>query len=279
MASQKRKHTRSQEVNRILNPKYNPITMLQEFLKMEAAGGFILVFCAVIAMIVANSPLAHTYHHVLHETKAILGIGPVVIEKDIIHWINDGLMAIFFFLVGLEIKREVMEGMLSSRDQIILPIFAAVGGMAIPGLIYAAINMNGADPVTMKGWAIPAATDIAFAIGVLSILGKRVPITLKVFLLAVAIIDDLGAILIIALFYTSNLNTGVLAWAGVFIAGLFALNRMGISKGSLYFALGFALWVCVLKSGIRNACRCYYSIYDSTTRTWRTPFPIASARA
>lgn len=250
MASNKRKHTRAQEVNRILNPRYNPITMLQDFLKMEAAGGFILVFCAVIAMIVANSPFAHTYHHILHETKAVVGIGGLIVEKDIIHWINDGLMAIFFFLVGLEIKREVLEGMLSTREQIVLPIVAAVGGMAIPGLVYYVLNSGVDGGATMAGWAIPTATDIAFAIGVLSILGKRVPISLKVFLLALAIIDDLGAIVIIALFYTDQLNVDTLYWATAFILSLVALNRFGVSKGSLYFLFGIALWVCVLKSGI-----------------------------
>ena len=250
MGTAKRKHTRAQEVNRILNPRYNPISMLQEFLKMEASGGLILVLCAALAMIVANSPFYDTYHHILHETKAIIGIGPITVEKDIIHWINDGLMAIFFFLVGLEIKREVMEGMLSSADQLILPIVAAIGGMAVPGLIYFAMN-NGVDGGnTMAGWAIPTATDIAFAVGVLSILGKRVPIALKIFLLALAIIDDLGAIVIIAIFYTESLNLTTLAWAGMFILSLFALNRFGISKGSLYLLLGVALWICVLKSGI-----------------------------
>lgn len=238
----------AKELNRELNPSYNPVVMLQEFLKMEAAGGLILVFCAVLAMLIANSTLSDVYHHVLHETKAVVGIGPLVIEKDIIHWINDGLMAIFFFLVGMEIKREVMEGLLSTREQLILPIVAALGGMVVPGLIF--YQMNAGDPAALRGWAVPTATDIAFAVGVLSVLGRRVPISLKVFLLALAIIDDLGAIIIIALFYTSNLDLVNLSLALVFIAGLFSLNKFNISTGSLYLGLGIALWICVLKSGV-----------------------------
>ena len=248
MGSAQKKHTKAQEMNRILSPGYNPINMLQNFLKMEAAGGIILVICAVIAMIIANSPFAYDYHHILHETKAVVGIGSLMLEKDIIHWINDGLMAIFFFLVGLEIKREVMEGMLSTREQLILPIIAAIGGMAIPGIIFYAMNME--SPHTLAGWAIPTATDIAFAVGVLSILGKRVPIALKVFLLALAIIDDLGAIVIIAVFYTSDLHLTTLYWAGFFVGGLLLLNRMHVSKGSLYAIFAIGLWIAVLKSGI-----------------------------
>ncbi|MFT7432913.1 MAG: NhaA family Na+:H+ antiporter [Alphaproteobacteria bacterium] len=234
----------------LLNPYYNPILMLQEFLKFEAAGGAILIICAALAMIVANSPLAHTYHEILHETKAVVGIGPLMVEKDIIHWINDGLMAIFFFLVGLEIKREVMEGMLSTKEQLILPIVAAIGGMVVPGFVYYFINSGAENPLALNGWAIPTATDIAFALGVLSVLGKRVPIALKVFLLALAIIDDLGAIVIIAIFYTQNLDVGNLMTAGVFIAGLVALNKLNVSKGSWYLMFGVALWICVLKSGV-----------------------------
>ena len=227
---------------------YRPLIMLQEFLKMEAAGGLILVFCAIIAMIIANSDYSHVYHHFFHETKAFVGIGSFALEKDVIHWINDGLMAIFFFLVGLEIKREVMEGMLATKEQLILPIIAAVGGMVVPGLIYYVINID--NPDAIAGWATPTATDIAFAVGVLSLLGKRVPLALKVFLLALAIIDDLGAIVIIALFYTSSLDYMNLILALACIAGLITLNRMKVSKGSPYFLLGTILWICVLKSGV-----------------------------
>jgi NhaA family Na+:H+ antiporter len=242
--------TATQKSIALINPKYNPINMLQEFLKFEAAGGAILIFCAGLAMIVANSPLSGAYYDVLYGTKAVVGIGSLTIEKDIIHWINDGLMAIFFFLIGLEIKREVMEGMLSTKEQLILPIVAAIGGMVVPGLVFYLINSGSAYPETMKGWAIPAATDIAFALGVLSVLGKRVPIALKIFLLALAIIDDLGAIVIIALFYTADLDVGNLMLGGVFIACLAALNYMKVSKGSLYLMFGIGLWICVLKSGI-----------------------------
>ena len=227
---------------------YNPMTMFKEFMKLEAAGGLILLFCAVIAMIIANSPYADTYNHLLYETKAVFGIGGLIIEKDIIHWINDGLMAIFFFLVGLEIKREVMEGLLSSKDQIVLPIVAAVGGMVVPGIFYYVSNST--DSLALSGWAIPTATDIAFAVGVLSLLGRRVPVSLKIFLLALAIIDDLGAIMIIALFYTQDLNVLSLYWGALFAAILVALNYFNVSKGSLYLMFGFALWVCVLKSGV-----------------------------
>ena len=247
MAEKKRKPS-AKEINQAIIPSYNPVVMLQEFLKNEASGGLILVFCAIVAMILANSPLAGAYHHMLHETKGVVGIGPLVLEKDIIHWINDGLMAIFFFLVGLEIKREVLEGMLSSKEQIILQVVAAIGGMAVPGAIFFWINQG--DPAALKGWAVPTATDIAFAVGILSLLGKRVPISLKVFLLALAIIDDLGAIIIIALFYTSGLEVINLLIGLFFMVALFAANRMGINRGSAYLFLGVALWICVLKSGV-----------------------------
>lgn len=229
---------------------YNPLNMLREFLKMEAAAGMILVFFAVVAMIIANIPFTYEYYHaVLHDTKLVVGIKDVFeIDKDLIHWINDGLMALFFFLVGLEIKREVKEGLLSTRDQVVLPVVAAIGGMAMPGLVY--FFFNQADPATLKGWAIPAATDIAFALGVLTLLGKRVPIGLKVFLLAIAIIDDLGAILIIALFYSGNLSIGHLMAAAVFLVILVYLNQRGVNKATPYIMVGIAMWACVLKSGI-----------------------------
>jgi NhaA family Na+:H+ antiporter len=227
---------------------YNPMTMFKEFMQLEAAGGLILLLCATVAMIIANSPLSGMYHHILHDTKAVVGIGALVIEKDIIHWINDGLMAIFFFLVGLEIKREVQEGLLSSKDQILLPVIAAIGGMVAPGIVFYLNNMGNGD--ALAGWAIPTATDIAFAVGVLSLLGKRVPVSLKIFLLALAIIDDLGAILVIAIFYTQDLDLNSLYLGSIFAAGLIALNYFNVSKGSLYILLGCALWVCVLKSGV-----------------------------
>lgn len=232
----------------LMNPQYNPLTMLREFLHMEAAGGMILLFFAVLAMVLANSPLAHDYHHILHDTTVALKLGPLGLEKDLIHFINDGLMAIFFLLVGLEIKREMMEGSLSSIQQAMLPGVAAIGGMAIPGLVYAYFNWE--NPTAMTGWAVPTATDIAFAVGMIALLGKRVPLALKVFLLALAIFDDLGAILIIAFFYTSSLDVANLVMAGAFTAVLVGLNVLNVSRGSLYLIFGLALWFCVLKSGI-----------------------------
>lgn len=237
-------------------PIYNPLNMLKDFLKLEASGGLILLFFAIIAMIVANSPLGHDYHHILHDVKLTVKIGEFGLDKDLIHWINDGLMAIFFFLVGLEIKREMMEGALSSVKQAMLPGIAAVGGMAIPGIIFAWFNMHGADGAVdwsnakMPGWAVPTATDIAFAVGLMTLLGKKVPLALKVFLLALAIFDDLGAIIIIALFYTSQLDLFNLALGGGFVALLVLFNLCNVNKGTYYLIVGLALWFCVLKSGV-----------------------------
>lgn len=216
-------------------------------LNREAAAGLMLVGAALLAMIVANSPLHHHYDHLL-ETKVALGIEPLVLDKNILHWINDGLMALFFFLVGLEIKREVTIGALANAKTAILPIVAAVGGMMVPAMIYAAITWE--DPTALHGWAIPAATDIAFAIGVLALLGRRVPPALKIFLLALAIIDDLGAIIIIALFYTTNLSPTSLGLAALGLLALFALNRSNVLKIWPYAFLGFFVWLCVLKSGV-----------------------------
>lgn len=227
---------------------YSPAAMLEKFLKMEAAGGLILLFFAALALIVANSPLGHTYHHFLHETYLTIKMGDFGLNKHIIHWINDGLMAIFFLLVGLEIKREMLEGNLSSVSQATLPAIAAVGGMAIPALTF--FYFNGANPEALAGWATPTATDIAFAVGLMSLLGTRVPLSLKVFLLALAIFDDLGAIMIIAVFYSHGLDTTNLMYAAGFLSALIFLNRMGSSKGSLYMVLGIAMWFCVLKSGV-----------------------------
>lgn len=225
-----------------------PLAMVKEFLDMEASSGIILMFFAILAMALANSPFADIYHHVLHDTKVNISVGPLGLEKDLIHFINDGLMAIFFFLVGLEIKREMLEGNLSTFGQAVMPAMAAVGGMAVPGLVFFFIN-NG-DPTAMKGWAIPTATDIAFALGVLALLGNRVPLSLKVFLLALAIFDDLGAILIIAFFYSGQLDMFSLILAAGFILCLLELNYMNVNKGTLYLIFGVALWFCVLKSGV-----------------------------
>lgn len=213
--------------------------VIRNFFKMESAGGIILVIAAAIAMLVANSPLNEMYQGVLHT---------YVFGLSISHWINDGLMAIFFFLIGLEVKRELLEGALKSRETAIFPAIAAVGGMLAPALIYVLFNMG--DPEAMSGWAIPAATDIAFALGIMALLGKRVPVALKVFLLALAIIDDLGVIVIIALFYSSDLSTLALTIGFIMTAVLFMLNAKKVTSIPVYLLVGAVLWVSVLASGV-----------------------------
>lgn len=225
-----------------------PLIILKNFLKTEAAGGVVLMIAAVAALIWANSAAAPYYTAILSAPVGVR-LGVVGLEKDLILWINDGLMAIFFLLVGLEIKREALVGELSSRSRAALPAIAAIGGMAFPALIYVMFNW-GAEGEAMRGWAIPAATDIAFAVGVLAILGDRVPASLRIYLLALAIIDDLGAIIIIALFYTSSLNVTALGLAAVALAVLIAFNRMGVRRIAPYMLVGAILWLCVLKSGV-----------------------------
>jgi NhaA family Na+:H+ antiporter len=220
---------------------------LQEFLRLEAAGGLILMAAAVLALVVANSPLA-TFYAALLDLPLAVSVGSFAIAKPLLLWVNDGLMAVFFFLVGLELKREIAEGHLSSLRQASLPAFAAVGGMLVPAGFYYAFN--NADPVAMQGWAIPTATDIAFALGVLSLLGSRIPAALKAFLLSVAIFDDLGAIVVIALFYTADLSPSSLAVAAGLIVVFTILNRAGVTRPAAYFLVGIPLWVAVLKSGV-----------------------------
>jgi NhaA family Na+:H+ antiporter len=207
----------------------------------------VLLIAAAIALILDNSPLAPHYQALL-ELPAGVTLGTLALQKTLLHWINDGLMAVFFFLVGLEIKREVLEGELSSLRQIALPGICALGGMAAPALVY--LFFNHASPEALRGWAIPAATDIAFAMGVMALLGSRVPEGLKIFLLALAIIDDLGAIVIIALFYTDHLSLLALGLAGLGILGLAILNRSGVTRLAPYVLLGIFIWICVLKSGV-----------------------------
>ncbi len=207
----------------------------------------LLMLAAALALILDNSPLDWLYDAIL-ATPVVIRVGPLAIDKPLLLWINDGLMAMFFFLVGLEIKRELLEGRLSSWRQAALPALAAVGGMVVPAAIYVALNAD--DPVALKGWAIPSATDIAFAIGVLSLLGKYAPPALKIFLLALAIIDDLGAIIIIALFYTSDLSISSLSVAGVGAIVLLGLNLSGQMRLWPYLLVGAVMWVAVLKSGI-----------------------------
>jgi NhaA family Na+:H+ antiporter len=220
---------------------------IQEFLQLESAGGIILLAVAVLAMIIANSPLAGLYNAFL-EVPLQIRIGELNIEKPLILWINDGLMAIFFLLVGLEVKREILEGQLSDRAQVMLPAIAALGGMAIPALFYVVLNWN--NPVAINGWAIPAATDIAFALGILSLFSNRAPATLKLFLLTIAIFDDLGAIVIIAIFYTADLSLFALSLALAAVIVSFVVNRLGITRIATYVVLGIILWVAVLKSGV-----------------------------
>ena len=217
------------------------------FFQHEAAGGVFLVAAAAAALIISNSPLDWLYARLL-DTPVGVRAGPLALEKPLLLWINDGLMAVFFFLVGLEIKRELLRGELSTFGQAALPVVAAVGGMVAPALIYVGINAGNA--VALRGWAIPSATDIAFAVGVLALLGSHIPSSLKVFLLALAILDDLGAILIIALFYTADLHWVSLLLAGMGAAVLLALNRRGVTRLAPYLLTGIFIWVCVLKSGV-----------------------------
>lgn len=221
--------------------------VLKRFLKLESASGIILILAALVALLLANSNLVDAYQAFLN-TQVQVRVSALDINKPLLLWINDGFMAIFFLLVGLEVKREMMEGALSSREQATFPAIAAVGGMLAPALIYSFFNYG--DEVTRAGWAIPAATDIAFALGVMALLGKRVPTSLKVFLLALAIMDDLGVIIIIALFYTQQLSLTALAVGLVATLLLVWMNRRGVDRISLYMLVGLVLWVAVLKSGV-----------------------------
>ena len=221
---------------------------LLRFINHEATAGLILVLAAALALIVTNAGFAAQYENFLALPVSV-HIGSVGLDKTLIHWINDGLMAVFFFLVGLEIKREVLQGNLSSREQIVLPAIAAFGGMVAPALIYAYFNWGTA---SIGGWAIPAATDIAFALGALALIGSRVPLSLKVFLLTLATLDDLSAILIIAIFYTSDLSLIGLGLAGAAFACLVILNRMKVDRTAPYIFFGIAMWVFVLKSGVHS---------------------------
>jgi NhaA family Na+:H+ antiporter len=220
---------------------------IKEFLRLEAAAGIILVIAAAVAMVWANSPAAGLYADILG-APVVVQVGALKIAKPLLLWINDGLMALFFLLVALEIKREVLEGELSSIEQAALPGIAAGGGMLAPAAVYLALTAGNQE--LSRGWAIPTATDIAFAVGVLALLGNRAPGSLKIFLLALAIIDDLGAIVIIAVFYTHDLSTLSLALAAIGIAGLVALNLAGVARLMPYMLVGLFLWVCVLKSGV-----------------------------
>jgi NhaA family Na+:H+ antiporter len=220
---------------------------LSEFIRSESAGGILLMVTAALAMIIANTPLS-TFYDLIINTPVHIRIGPLEIAKPLLLWINDGLMAGFFFLIGLELKRELLIGELSDKRNIILPALGAVGGLLVPSLIYIAINYQ--DPAAIRGWAIPAATDIAFALGILSLLGSRVPISLKILLTSVAIFDDIAAIVIIAIFYTDSISLVSLAVAAVCICILFLMNRKGQETFSVYLFIGLIMWVALLKSGV-----------------------------
>ena len=224
----------------------NKISRYQVF-NNDTAGGVLLIVAAAMAMIVANSPLS-PYYNMLIEIPVSINIGTFEIAKPLLLWINDGLMALFFLAVGLEPKREIIEGELSHPKKIVLPLLGAIGGMVIPALIYIAFNYH--DPVAMNGWAIPTATDIAFALGILMLLGKKVPVALKLFLASLAIFDDIGAIIIIALFYTSKLSLSALLVSSVVILLLYIMNKRGATEITSYAMLGLVLWVAVLKSGV-----------------------------
>jgi NhaA family Na+:H+ antiporter len=217
------------------------------FFQMEAASGLLLIAAAALALIINNSPLSHYYTAFLDVPVAVQ-IGALQIAKPSLLWINDGLMALFFLLIGLEVKRELLEGHLSKPSQVVLPGAAAIGGMVVPALIYWFLNKD--YPDALDGWAIPMATDIAFALGVLALLGKRVPVSLKLFLMTLAIIDDLGAIIVIAVFYSSELSGVSLLLAAACLIALIVMNRMGVIKIAPYMIIGLILWVCVLKSGV-----------------------------
>lgn len=229
------------------SPVTRAVHALAEFFRLEAAGGILLIAAALLALILANSPLQALYD-AFRDMPVEVRIGAVGIAKPLLLWINDGLMAIFFLLVALEIKREVLSGQLSSREQLTLPLICAAAGVAAPALIYTAINRG--DAIAMQGWAIPAATDIAFALGILALLGSRAPLGMKVLLSTIAVVDDLIAIVIIAIFYTSTLSLVSLAWAGLAIALMALLNRRGVTALTPYLLLGALTWVCVLKSGV-----------------------------
>lgn len=226
---------------------YMPVKTVQDFFKLEAASGIILMFTAIAAMLLANSSFAPWYDMLL-DVPVQVSIGSFIIAKPLLLWINDGLMALFFFLVGLELKREFIEGDLSKPGQITLPAIGAVGGMVVPALCYVALNYD--DPAALNGWAIPTATDIAFALGILSIIGSKVPLQLKVFLTSLAIFDDLGAIIIIAIFYTEQLSISSLVTSATVLIILTILNRKNVTSTSPYIFFGIVLWVAVLKSGV-----------------------------
>ncbi len=224
-----------------------PVSAVRDFMRLESAGGILLLFSAILAMLIANSPLSGLYGALLDTTVAVQ-VGALAINKPLLLWVNDGLMAVFFFLIGLEIKREIMEGELSSFSQVVLPGIGALGGMIVPAAIYAWLNWG--NSIALDGWAIPVATDIAFALALLGLFGSRVPTALKVLLLTLAIFDDLAAIVIIALFYSGDLSLNALFIGGTALIVAVVMNRVGVTRTSSYVLLGIVLWIALLKSGV-----------------------------
>lgn len=219
----------------------------KRFARLSSAGGLVLIACTLVALVWANSAAAEGYHDLFHGEKLTIAFGEIAFSKSLGHWINDALMALFFFVVGLEIKREILVGELSSPRKAALPIAGAIGGMVGPALIYAAVNWG---QPTLRGWGVPMATDIAFALGILSLMGAKAPTSLKVFLTSLAIADDLGALIVIALFYTENLATDYLLYAGVVTLAMIGLNALRVRSPWVYFFFGMALWYFVFKSGV-----------------------------
>lgn len=230
-----------------MNNSFSISQAIKNFFAREEKSGILLLLFATLALITVNSPLNSLYYDIKY-TDVPISLGEFNFTKTISHWVNDGLMAIFFFVIGLELKREILEGELSSFDRMVLPAIAAIGGMVAPAIIYVLVNIN--NPENMSGWAIPTATDIAFSLAVLLIIGKNVPLSLKVFLLSLAIIDDLGAVLIIAFFYTAQISGTYLIYSSIVFVLLILINRMGINKMYVYMILGVFLWYFVLKSGV-----------------------------
>lgn len=255
--------------------KTPPKSAVARFFAQESAPGIVLALAALAALLVSNSPWGAWYQFFLSiPGQVLIGDQALVLSKPLVVWVNDLWMAVFFFLVGLEIKREFLEGALSGPGQLLLPAVAALGGMLMPALIYTAINWG--DSTALRGWAIPAATDIAFALGIVALLGSRVPVSLKVFLTAVAIIDDLGAIVVIALFYTANLSWPMLAGALLSGAVLFVLNRLRITRVDVYIVVGLLMWVCVLKSGVHATLAGVITALAIPMRDARGQSPLAS---
>ena len=239
-----------------MNQNHTPFASFREFFKLESTAGLILFVAAVLAMVLKNSPLALWYTDFL-TLPVQIRVGDLDLNKPLVLWVNDGLMAIFFLLVSLEIKREILIGHLSRPSDLILPGAAAIGGMILPAAIYAGLNWG--NPEDLHGWAIPTTTDIAFSLGVLALFAARVPLALKIFLMTLAVLDDLGAIIIIAIFYSDNLSWTSLMIAFLVTVGLFTLNRFGVRSLTPYFILGAILWVSVLKSGVHATLGCIFN--------------------